>query len=217
MLHILYPIYKDRADAGRKLADKIPPSLYFGGNNIILAIPRGGVIVGYEISRILKIPLDIIISRKIGAPHNPELAIGAVTEDGSFVKNIFLIKTLNVSEQHINNKIEEEKEEIKRRMEQYRGNKLLPDLKDKKVFIVDDGLATGFSMYACVIYVQKFLPKSINIVVPVASLCSTRLFKNQVDNLICPIITNQFGSVGQFYEDFNQVTDEEVQEIMGKI
>jgi putative phosphoribosyl transferase len=199
--------FADRVEAGRSLASAL---LYLKGKDaIVLAIPRGGIVVGFEVANALGIPLDVIIPRKIGAPDNPELAIGAMTEDGTIILNQRLIKYLQVSEDYIKRESEKQRLEIERRLKLYRGEAPYPNLKSRDVIIVDDGIATGSTMKAALASVRKRGAKTVVIAVPVGPPSTIRELKRQADCVVCLHAPEYFEAIGQFYEDFTQTADEE--------
>jgi putative phosphoribosyl transferase len=204
--------FADRVDAGKRLASELDS--FAGKNAIILAIPRGGVVVGYEIAKALNLQLDVIIPHKIGAPNNPELAIGAMTEDGTIVLDDNLVSFLGVPKDYIKEESEKQKNEIKRRLKIYRENAPYPNLKGKDIIIVDDGIATGSTMKAALASVKKKGAKTVNIAVPVGPPSTIKELKKQADKVICPYTPEYFQAIGQFYVDFNQTTDEEVIELL---
>ncbi len=177
---------------------------------IVLSIPRGGVVVGFEVARALGIPLDIIIPRKIGAPDNPELAIGALTEDGTKILNHRLVNYLKVTEDYIKKESERQRLEIERRLKLYRGNTPYPILKNREVIIVDDGIATGYTMKAALASVRKRGAKTTVMAVPVGPPSIIEEMKNDADQIVCLLTPESFYAIGQFYENFNQTNDEEV-------
>ena len=182
---------------------------------IIMAIPRGGVVIGDIIASSLGAELDIVVSRKIGAPHNPELAIGAVMHDGSFFPNEHLIRTLNVQQEYINEQIFVQEKEIQRRLLRFRGSKQYV-LMNKIVILVDDGIATGATMIAAIRWLGGQQPKTLMVAVPVAPKDTFDRLKEEqkVDQVIVLFLPVAFSAVGEFYKDFSQVSDEEVIEIM---
>lgn len=200
-------LYKDRHDAGRQLAEKLLK--YKDENPIILAIPRGGVVVGYEIAKVLNAPLDVIIARKIGAPFQPELGIGAIAPNGIRILNGELIRSLGISESQIKEIIEKETLEMNRRAELYRGKQPPLDLFEKTVIVVDDGIATGISDKAVILSLPQLDPKKIVLAVPVCPPDAANKFR-EVDEFICPFKPPDFYAVGAHYENFDQVNDEEV-------
>jgi predicted phosphoribosyltransferase len=205
-------MWRDRRQAGRYLAEALKE---FKNKDVIaLAIPRGGVVVGDEVARTLNVPLDIVVPRKIGAPFNPELAIGAVAADGSRVLDHGLIQRLDVSEKYLKNEIERQTEEIKRRVSEYRGDRPPLKIEGKTVILVDDGVATGATTLAAIKYLRKLKPAQIILAIPVGPPETVEKLKKQVDRLICLSVPSLFYAVGQFYEQFEQTTDAEVIEIM---
>ena len=230
--------FHDRKEAGLLLAERL--KVYnrntFGSEEeakkesfIVMAIPRGGVILGDIIASELNIGMDIIICKKIGAQNNPELAIGAVMADGSYIINDEIVYRINTSPEYISKQVEIQKKEIERRLIEFRGNKEYNNnndndnsdnkLKDKVVILVDDGIATGATMLAAVKWLkEKHYCKRLIVAVPVAPLESSILEKlNQIADKVIVIFTPyDFAAVGQFYEHFDQVSDKEVKEIMNK-
>jgi predicted phosphoribosyltransferase len=207
--------YKDRRDAGRKLADNLTEYKQ-SDSVIVLAIPRGGVVLGYEIAVALNAPLDIVIPRKIGAPGNPELAIGAVTEDGARVLNEEIVSMFRISEDYLEEITEREIAEIQRRASVYREGGPPPNLEQKIVIIVDDGLATGATMKAAVKSARERKASKIVVAVPVAPPDTVKQLSKEADVIVCPVIYEPFYAIGQFYVDFDQVSDEEVVQLLRK-
>lgn len=203
-------IFKNRIDAGEKLAKKLE-SLK-NENPIILAIPRGGVVTGDVIAKALGIKLDIIVSRKISFPHNPEVAIGAVMHDGSFFPNSEIIQSTNISKKYISQEIAAELKEIDRRLMKFRGSKEY-QLSDKTVVLVDDGIATGATVFVAVEWVKKQNPKRVIVAVPVAPKDTVNKLSKIAEVIVldAPVF---FNAVGEFYEEFEQVEDYRVAEIM---
>jgi predicted phosphoribosyltransferase len=219
--------FHDRRDAGKYLAEKI--KLYIENNFnseakrdffIVMAIPRGGVIIGDTIASELNMDMDIIISKKIGAENNPELAIGALMADGSYILNEDIVNRINISDEYIHTQIEIQKKEIERRLIEFKGKKEYHNnLKDKVIILVDDGIATGATILAAVKWIkEKQHCKRLIVAVPVAPAESNILDKlNQIADKVIVIFTPyDFAAVGQFYEHFDQVSDKEVKEIMNK-
>lgn len=205
-------MYKNRQDAGEILIKEIKKLSM--QNPLVLAIPRGGVIVAKEIAEKLKTPLDLVISRKIGLPTNPELAIGAVTQDGTILLNQLLIERFNISNQEVLDDAELIFKEIKRRLETYRGSSEIPQIEGRSIILVDDGIATGFTVQAAITFIKNYKPREIILAVPVAARETIERFKNELDKVICPLAPEDFYAVGQFFQDFDQVSDEEVINIM---
>ena len=185
-----------------------------GKGAIVLAIPRGGVVVGFEVAHALNISLDLIIPRKIRAPDNPELAIGALTEDGTVILDDELMKYLHVSEGYVREESERQRLEIERRLKLYRGDAPYPSLKNREVVIVDDGIATGSTMKAAVASVRMRGAKTILVAAPVGPFSSIEELKREADNVICLYTPEPFYAIGQFYEDFTQTSDEEVRRLL---
>lgn len=205
-------MFKDRSDAGKKLALKLLK--YKGKNTVILSIPRGGVIVGYEIAKELNAKLSLIFSRKISAPLQPELAIGAVAEDGTLWLNEKIIKTLNISEEYIKMAMKEEMKKIEKMKKKYYRKDL--NLSGKIVIITDDGVATGATIKAAAVFVKKQKPKKIILafpVIPKDMISDLKVFSDEIIYLEAPLI---FHAVGEFYENFEQVEDRKVLEILNK-
>ena len=200
--------FRNRIEAGKKLAEELQD--YVSQDVIVVAIPRGGVVIGYEVALQLSSPLDIVIPRKIGAPGNPEFAIGAVTEDGTIVLNKQADAILGISEEYLEKTTEREISEIARRAAIYRHGAQPEPLKGKTVIIVDDGLATGATMGAAVASIRKRGASKIVVAVPVAPPDAIIKLSKDVDKIICPVVYESFYAIGQFYDDFNQVEDDEV-------
>lgn len=201
--------FRDRRDAGRVLARKL--SAYTGQTDVIvLALPRGGVPVAYEVALALHAPLDIFLVRKLGLPGREELAIGAIASGGIRVLNNDIIRALNVPEEVINIVARNESQELQRRERNYRGESSAPEVRDRKVILIDDGLATGASMHAAVVGVRAQHPARIIIAVPAAApeLCDAYQF--EVDEMVCAMTPEPFYGLSRWYEDFSQTTDEEV-------
>lgn len=211
-------IFKNREDAAKRLAAKLKLSIDKSANEfIILAIPRGGVITGDVIASTLRSNLDIVVSRKIGAPYNSELAVGAIMHDGSFIPNEDIIKMLNVSQEYINEQIDIQKNEIERRLKRFRGGKEY-HLRGKNIILVDDGIATGATMFAVIKWLGKQNPKRLIVAVPVTPKDTFDKLKEdvKVEDVVVLRLPIAFSAVGEFYEDFSQISDEEVIQIMNK-
>lgn len=206
-------MFSNRTDAGKQLAKKL--EFVKEQNPIILAIPRGGVVVADAVASFLGCKLDIIVSRKIGAPFNSELAIGAVLHDGSYFPNSEVVKMLQIPQSYIDSEKAEQMKEIQRRLISYRGS-VHYDFVGKTVVLVDDGLATGATMVVAALWVKKQKPKNIIVAVPVGSRETVQKLAEIVDEVVVLSIPDFFNAVGQFYKNFDQVDDKEVQEIMRK-
>jgi len=200
--------FKDRHEAGIKLGEQLKK--YKDSKDVIvLAIPRGGVEVGYEIAKFLNVKLDIIVTKKIGLPDDDEFAIGSIGPDKEVMLNEETIRIYNVHEDYIKEKTREIGKEIERRYKAYRGKYELPNLKNKIVILADDGIATGFTTKAAISYIQSQKPKKIIVAVPVAPADFASEIKKEVE-FICLHSTNLFFSISQFYDYFPQLEDEEV-------
>jgi putative phosphoribosyl transferase len=214
-------LFRDRTDAAKQLAER----LYWLKNEIqenkssivIVAVPRGGVVIGNIIASQLGAKLDLVVSRKIGAPFNPELAIGAVMPDGSYFLND-VAEMMNVSQDYIESQIEKEVKEIDRRLIEFRGDReYYNELEDKIVVLVDDGIATGATILASAKWIKdKHNCKQLIIAVPLAPGEILEDLKRVADKVIVLHTPEPFGAVGRFYHDFNQVSDDEVKEMMKK-
>lgn len=207
-------IFKDRQDAGKQLAEQLKK--YADEHPTIIALPRGGVVLGYEVANILNAPMDIIVPRKIGAPNNPEFAIGAIAPKLIVILNDKMIEYLNIPEWEIEKIIEKETKEMNRRMELYRKNLPGLDLKNKTVILVDDGIATGLTTQAAVLSIKLLNPSKIILAVPVCPHDSTNKFEQHVDEFICLNEISDFHAISPYYYNFNQVTDDEVIQLLQK-
>lgn len=208
-------IFKNRVEAGQKLAETLKKFKDAQGT-LILALPRGGVVVGFEVVKTLSLPMDIIVPRKIGAPGNPEFAIGAITEQGVGIFDEMVIGTYEITESYLQNEIKKEKAEAERRLKLYRGTRPPLDLKNKTVIIVDDGLATGLTMQAAIKTAKKLGAEKIIVAIPVTSPEAAELVKKEVDEIIYLKAPAFFGAVGSFYEEFGQTADDEVIDLLKK-
>lgn len=205
--------FSDRKDAGRKLAQKL--GHYADRPDVlVLALPRGGVPVAFEVSRLLNAPMDVFIVRKLGLPGREELAIGAIATGGIRVLNDDVIRLLNVPEEVIRFVAKRELQELQRREQIYRGNRPPPDVRDKIVILIDDGLATGASMRAAVKGLRAQHPARIVVAVPAAAAEVCEAFRHEVDEIVCAMTPEPFQGVGRWYEDFRQMTDDEVRSLL---
>jgi putative phosphoribosyl transferase len=207
--------FKDRRDAGRKLAQKL--TAYAGQPNLlVLALPRGGVPVAYEVALALNAPLDIFLVRKLGLPGREELAIGAIATGGVRVLNHDIIRMLSVPDEVINFVARRELLELQRREKLYRGDRPSPDVHDQTIILIDDGLATGASMRAAVSGLRAWAPARIIVAVPTAAEKACEAFRTEVDEVVCAITPEPFYGVGRWYEDFSPTPDEEVRMLLEK-
>jgi putative phosphoribosyl transferase len=205
--------YRNRQDAGLVLADALRE--YAGREDVIvLALPRGGVPVAFEVAKALHVPLDVFIVRKLGVPGHVELAMGALATSGVVIFNQHIIQELNISEQAIQSVIDQETQELKRREKAYRGDKPPHTFKGKIVILIDDGIATGASMRAAVKAIRQLHPTKLVVAVPVAEQQICLEIANIADQFICPLRPVHFYAVGAWYDDFSQTEDEEVHALL---
>ncbi len=203
-------MFKNRQEAGIKLSQKL--DYLRGKNTFVLAIPRGGVAVGKEISQKLNCPLGILIVKKIGAPGNPELAAGAMGPDGKMVWNEDIMEQLGLTPDNLAPEIKNLK--FKMRRSRLQPTMVAPTLRDKTVILTDDGIATGATIEVAIAWLRKKNPQKIVLAVPVAPKELVEKFKSLVDELIILETPEYFGAVGQFYEEFPQISDEEVVKLL---
>jgi putative phosphoribosyl transferase len=208
--------FADRRDAGQFLAGKLEQYADQPGV-VVLALPRGGVPVGFEIARKLNAPLDVFIVRKLGVPIYEELAMGAIASGGVRVLNEQVIRRLGITDAMIDAAMEEEERELNRRELEYRGDRPPLDLAGKTVILVDDGLATGASMRAAVRALKQHHPAQVIVAVPVGAPDTCAAFENEVDEVICGKTPPDFNAVGAWYLNFQQTSDEEVSELLDKV
>ena len=208
-------IFSDRIQAGRMLADSLS-RLNNPQDMLVLGIPRGGVVLAHQIARGTGGSLDVVLTRKLGAPYNPELAIGAISENGNLYLNDELISSLRVNSEYIKQIRQEQLAEIAARHKLYRNVLDKVSLEGKTVILTDDGIATGATMQASIWAAKAEKPKKIILAVPVASLESVRKLALEVDETICLSTPPVFYAIGQFYREFDQVSDKQVLEILGK-
>ena len=209
------PPFRDRSDAGRHLAAKLAP--YADRPDVlVLALPRGGVPVGYEAARELGAPLDVFLVRKLGLPGHEELAMGAVATGGVRVLNDQVVRALGVPDYVIDAVAAWEEQELARRERLYRGDRPPPDVRGRTVILVDDGLATGATMHAAIQALREQQPARIVVAVPTASPETCERLREEVDDVICAVTPEPFYAVGLWYENFSQTTDEEVRELLAR-
>lgn len=205
--------FHDRREAGRKLAKKL--SAYAGRPDVtVLALPRGGVPVAYEVALALNAPLDIFLVRKLGMPGREELAIGAIASGGVRVLNQDIIRTLSIPDEIVEFIARRETQELERREKLYRGGRAMPEIKDRMIILIDDGLATGASMRAAVVGLRAQHPARIVVAVPTAAIETCDALQEEVDEVICLMTPEPFYGVGYWYKNFSQVTDEEVRNLL---
>lgn len=202
-------MFRNREEAGRILADKL--SRYRNDPTaLILALPRGGVAVGYQLSLALHLPLDVFITRKIGAPGNPEYAIGAVAETGSRYLNQEAVNSFSLSQHELDRLIHVQEKEIARRKDLYRQGRSLPQLTGRTVLLVDDGIATGSTFIASALAIRSLQPRRLVGVIPVGPSSTIREVRSHVDELVVLMTPEPFEAVGNFFVDFTQVEDRDV-------
>lgn len=210
-------VFKDRLHAGELLASKLQGHIR-RENVQLLAIPAGGVPVGFAVATRLRAPLDVVIVRKIQIPWTPEAGFGAIAWDGTVVLNEVLVTELGLSTELVRWCISRTQETIHRRLEKFRGNKPLPELKNKTVALIDDGLASGFTMLTAVKSVKKRKPKKLIVAVPTASQSAIQLVASNIDKLICLNVRGgPIFAVADAYQKWYDLSDEEVMEFLGKI
>jgi putative phosphoribosyl transferase len=207
------PIFRDRIDAGRVLAERVSSTIR-DPESLILALPRGGVPVGFEVARALRAELDIFLVRKLGLPGQEELAIGAIASGDVRVLNEALVAELQLSRNLIDQITAREERELKRREDLYRQGRPALPVRDRTIILVDDGLATGATMKAASRALRLQGPKRIIVAVPVAAQETCNEFRIDVDEIVCAYTPAPFLAVGMWYEDFSQTTDDEVQQLL---
>ncbi len=209
------PLFRDREDAGRALARLVVRSVA-DPESLVLALPRGGVPIGYEVARTLQVELDIFLVRKLGLPGQEELAIGAIATGGVRILNRALIEEARLSEELVDRITAREERELHRREQVYRQGRQPSAVRGRTIILVDDGLATGATMKACSRAIRLQLPKRIVIAVPVAAQQTCDEFRNEVEEIICAHTPEPFRGVGRWYEDFSQTTDDEVRRLLAQ-
>lgn len=202
-------MFQDREEAGRQLAAKLQAYREHPAG-VILALPRGGVAVGYEVSLALHLPLDVFITRKIGAPENPEYALGAISESGNVYVNPYAMAEFRLSAQDLNDLAAVQRKEIARRQQLYRQGRHLLALKDRVVIVVDDGIATGATFFASVEAIRKLAPRRLIAAIPVGPADTIQTARAAVDELVVLATPEPFWAVGNHYVNFAQVEDREV-------
>jgi putative phosphoribosyl transferase len=209
-------MFDDRRDAGRRLASAL--LCFKGCDPVVLALPRGGVPIGFEIAQTLGAPLDLVLVRKIGAPFQPELAVAAVVdgEATELVLNEDFLEELSVSEDYLRGQVDRQLEEIERRRRLYLEGRERVRVEGKTALVVDDGIATGATMRAALRAVRRRQPRRLVLAVPVAPPETIESLAKEVDEVVCLTMPDDLGAIGSFYADFRQVGDDEVRELLGR-
>jgi predicted phosphoribosyltransferase len=205
--------FRNRVEAGQQLAKRL---LRYANRPdvLVLALPRGGVPVGYEVAQALNAPLDVFVVRKLGVPGHEELAMGAIATGGVRVLNGSVVEGLNIPEDVIDAVAERELQELERRERAYRDDRPAPDVPGRTIILVDDGIATGSTMKAAVEALRQLEASRIVVATPTAALSTVRELRRDVDELVAVMTPADFAGVGQWYEDFSQTTDEEVRDLL---
>jgi predicted phosphoribosyltransferase len=207
-------IYKNRLDAGEKLADALYEK-YKDAQPVVLALPRGGVPVAGPVAKRLGAPLDVFVVRKLGVPGHEEYAMGAIATGGVRVLNEGVMRQMGITENQMLEVARREEQEMHRREKTYRGDRPFPDLKGRTVIVVDDGLATGATFRAAVLGVKEYEPAMVVGAAPVGASDACRALGDVADDVVCLSTPSNFGGVGAWYDDFSQTTDDEVRSWLG--
>lgn len=207
-------LFRDRVEAGKRLGEVLKKSVK--GDAVVLAIPRGGVVVANEVANILGAPLDVIVTRKISPPGEPEYALGAVTQEGEVIMDRQAAESLGAGPDYLEAEIAKKREEVRERTRKFRGDRPFPPLAGKVVVVVDDGIATGSSVGAAVMSLKKMKPSAIVVAVPVAPRDAVETLSDDGNRVVCLETPGPFFSIGEFYGDFEQVEDDEVREILDR-
>lgn len=211
-------LFADRVDGGRRLGAELARRLprLRDEDPLVLAIPRGGVPVGYEVARAIEAPLDLFIARKLGAPGHEELGIGAVAPGGTRILDADAIRALDVSDAYIEEVTRKELVELERRLRRFRGNRPPPRIEGRSLVLVDDGLATGVTALASLTALRLQRPRRLVFAAPVCSVEGAQAVARQADEVVCVAAPDRFFGVGAWYHDFTQTTDEEVVELLAR-
>lgn len=205
-------LFRDREDAGRRLAERL--ARYRDEDPVVLALPRGGVPVGYEVARALKAPLDVFIARKLRAPNQPEFGIGAVAQDGTLVLNERIVEALGVSEEYVPRIAVEEIGEARRRLKLFRADRREPEVRERTAILVDDGIATGVTTWAAIAALRQRNPRRLVLAVPVCAAHMAESLRGEVDELTCLEAPSDLIAISIWYRDFEQTSDEEVIQLL---
>lgn len=210
-----HPLFRDRIDAGEQLADRLIE--HAGGNRLVIGLPRGGVPLAAEVARTLDAELDVLVARKVGAPHQPELAMGAVTADGGLYLDTRITGHLQVPADLLERLIQEEREVARRRDRRFRGDRSFPRVEGRTVIVVDDGLATGATMRAAIHALRKRDPGRLIVAVPVGSAQACAELAEEADEIVCLHSLDGFQAVGLYYQDFSPTEDDEVDTLLAQV
>ena len=208
--------FRDRSEAGRLLAKKLKPKYANKSDVLVLGLPRGGLPVAYQVASFLHAPLDICLVRKLGLPGRKEVAMGAIGAGGIMILDQNLVAELKISEQALKEVIVREWQELERRERVYRGSRPVPDLNNRTIILVDDGIATGLTLKAALSIVKQQQPKRIVVAVPIAPPNICKELETAVDEVVCLLTPEPFRAVSLWYEDFSATTDEEVCTLLAK-
>ncbi len=207
----------NRAEAGRALGEKLRAAGYADRRDVlVLALPRGGVPVAYEVAKILRAPLDVFVVRKLGTPGQEELAMGAIASGGVRVLNEDVVRMLGISDAVIEHATAMQQAEVDRRERELRGDRPVQDVNGKVVIVIDDGLATGATMRAAVAALRQRKPARVVVAVPVAARETLDEFSREMDEVVCVLVPPWLQAIGQWYADFEQTSDEEVRELLAR-
>lgn len=206
--------FRDRAEAGRRLAALLGPSATGTDEPVVLGLARGGVPVAYEVALALGAPLDVFVVRKLGAPAQPELAMGAIARGGALVVNHDVVDRLHISPEEVDRVARREREELERRERAYREGRPPVAIEGRAVILVDDGLATGASMRVALRAVRAERPARVVVAVPVAPPSTCEGLKGEADDVVCVVTPPRFVAVGEWYADFSQTSDQEVRQLL---
>jgi len=210
-----FETYADRAEAGRRLGEHLAADASLA-DPVVLALPRGGVPVAAEVARALGAPLEVFVARKLGAPSQPELGIGAIAEGGDRVVDAHLVRMLGVDPARLDQLEADERHELARRVERYRGGRTLPDLSGRDVLLVDDGLATGVTAEAALGALRRLGPRRLVLAAPVGAADTVARLRAIADEVVCLLQPVTFQAVGSWYDDFTQTTDDEVTRLLAE-
>ncbi|HTZ60905.1 MAG TPA: phosphoribosyltransferase family protein [Acidobacteriaceae bacterium] len=208
-------LFRDRADAGRRLSSLL---LSFSGRDdvLVLALPRGGVPVAFEVARTLRCPLDVFVVRKLGAPDEPEYAIGAIASGGTRLVNETAVRELGIPSWQVEERIEQEEREIARREELYRAGRPAREVRNRVIIVVDDGIATGSTMRVAIAALRRQSPMQIVVAAPVASRPICQKLKEEADSVVFLATPPNLASVGEWYQDFSQTSDQQVSDLLSQ-